>query len=113
MVRRKRESGLVRVRVTVTTIVQFMLTRKPGIALSRLSKVGGSRRPSSEKAGITRLKENSSGRRALLAELHVINWSEKKTTVLLPPPWISRIETEPSIYPQRVKGESELDNASQ
>ena len=47
-VRRKRESGLVRVRVTLIAIDQVTLTRKPGMALSRLSNVGGSKRPEGE-----------------------------------------------------------------
>jgi hypothetical protein len=44
-VRRKRENGLLRVRVIVITIDQVTLTRKAGMALSRLSNVGGSKRP--------------------------------------------------------------------
>ncbi|KAI0301223.1 hypothetical protein B0F90DRAFT_1720486, partial [Multifurca ochricompacta] len=79
IVRRKRSSGLTRVRVAVSTTVQLTLTRKPGIALNLLPKVGGSKRPSEEVAGTTRRKEN---------------WS-----VLLPPPWTSRTQTEASNYP--------------
>ena len=75
VVRRKRDSGLVRVRVTLTTIDQFTLTRKPGIALSRLSNDGGSKRPASEKTGTIRRKENSSGKLALAA-FQEISWSE-------------------------------------
>jgi hypothetical protein len=97
VVRRKMENRLVGVRVTVTTIVQFTLTRNPGMALNRLSKVGGSKRPSGKKVGTTRRNVKSSGRLAL-ATSHLTSWSEKKTMVLLPPAWISRTETEPSNY---------------
>jgi len=97
--RRKRESALVRVRVTVTTIDQFTLTRKPGTALNRLSKVGGSRRPSWEKIGTMRRNANSSGRPALL--VHASSSSEKTTMLLLPPPWISRTEVAASNFMSR------------
>jgi hypothetical protein len=74
-IRRKTERGLVRLRVILIEIDQFTLTRKPGMALNRLSKDGGSKRPLWEYIGTMRRNEKSSGKLALVAS-HAISWSE-------------------------------------